>query len=84
MVTATAASAAGDATCVHEWYIESPNGPISIGRCMRCASVRQFRNSTLEDKRVNNSDLFASRRSGSRSTWNDAEADHAIQSMYRH
>ena len=31
--------------CTHHWQIESPNGPVSIGRCKRCGEIREFNNS---------------------------------------
>lgn len=32
--------------CQHHWLIEEPNGPVSVGRCIKpkCEAVRQFRN----------------------------------------
>ena len=31
--------------CVHEWLIESPNGPVSKGECLNCGQVSEFKNS---------------------------------------
>ena len=31
--------------CSHYWVIESPNGPMSSGRCKHCGERREFRNS---------------------------------------
>ena len=45
--------------CAHDWLLESPNGPISHGRCCKCALERDFRNSFPEEERKNNSDIFA-------------------------
>ena len=33
------------ATCRHHWLIETPRGATSKGRCKRCGSEREFRNS---------------------------------------
>lgn len=33
-------------TCQHRWRIESPRGPMSVGRCKICNEEREFRNST--------------------------------------
>ena len=30
--------------CTHHWIIEPPDGPISIGRCKYCDSVKEFSN----------------------------------------
>ena len=33
--------------CVHHWKIETPNGGSwSAGSCIRCGTLRQFRNSS--------------------------------------
>ncbi len=45
----------------HHWLIESPNGPLSIGRCA-CGETREFRNSS--------EDSIWDRAEG-RSRWND-------------
>lgn len=29
----------------HHWQIESPNGPVSIGKCKICGERREFNNS---------------------------------------
>ena len=31
--------------CVHEWLIDSPNGPVSKGECLNCGQVSEFKNS---------------------------------------
>lgn len=31
--------------CRHHWQIESPNGPVSIGKCKICGAFREFNNS---------------------------------------
>ena len=31
--------------CAHYWVIDSPSGPTSWGRCVRCSAKREFRNS---------------------------------------
>ena len=31
--------------CVHHWEIETADGPISKGRCLRCKETREFENS---------------------------------------
>ena len=30
--------------CVHHWIIDSPNGPVSEGRCEKCGARRHFFN----------------------------------------
>lgn len=32
--------------CPHHWIIETPNGPVSKGRCRLCGAEREFSNST--------------------------------------
>ena len=32
-------------TCAHHWIIETPDGPVSKGRCKLCSKVREFSNS---------------------------------------
>jgi len=36
-------------TCVHHWMIESPNGPVSKGKCEKCGEERMFLNSVPGD-----------------------------------
>ena len=31
--------------CTHHWVIETPAGPVSIGRCRLCGEEREFNNS---------------------------------------
>ncbi len=31
--------------CTHHWVIETPDGPVSIGRCRVCGEEREFNNS---------------------------------------
>ncbi|MQG18396.1 MAG: hypothetical protein FI687_01260 [SAR202 cluster bacterium] len=31
--------------CVHQWLIDSPNGPISKGECLDCGKISEFKNS---------------------------------------
>ena len=31
--------------CAHHWMIEPPNGETSLGRCLKCGAVQDFRNS---------------------------------------
>ena len=31
--------------CIHEWMIESPNGPTSKGKCLNCEKISEFKNS---------------------------------------
>ena len=38
-------------TCRHHWIIEPANGPISMGECRNCHSVREFYNSIFELER---------------------------------
>jgi hypothetical protein len=38
-------TSAADSSCVHQWSIEPPNGPISAGVCSLCGENREFRNS---------------------------------------
>ncbi len=33
------------AQCAHHWIIETPNGPISKGKCQLCGEEREFNNS---------------------------------------
>lgn len=35
-------------TCRHHWIIETPRGATSNGRCKRCGSEREFRNSATD------------------------------------
>ncbi len=30
--------------CMHQWMLDSPNGPSSRGVCLRCGSEREFPN----------------------------------------
>ena len=32
--------------CAHHWVIESANGPLSEGICLRCGEKREFKNSS--------------------------------------
>ncbi len=75
MVSAAAPGLVAPNDCTHQWLIDPPNGRESIGHCLRCDSRRTFYNSMPEDKRVNNSDLFANRRGARKEHWNDATAD---------
>jgi hypothetical protein len=34
------------ALCRHHWVIETPNGSVSGGRCKRCGTLKEFRNSS--------------------------------------
>ncbi len=34
----------GDNPCVHWWYIQSPNGPVSKGQCRLCGEEGEFAN----------------------------------------
>ena len=34
------------AQCAHHWIIETPDGPISKGKCQLCGEEREFNNST--------------------------------------
>jgi hypothetical protein len=34
--------------CRHHWVIESPHGATSLGKCKKCAEVREFRNSASD------------------------------------
>ena len=29
--------------CIHEWMIESPNGPTSKGKCLNCEKISEFK-----------------------------------------
>lgn len=31
--------------CRHHWFIQSPEGPTSLGRCKHCGAEREFPNS---------------------------------------
>ena len=31
--------------CPHHWVIETPEGPVSIGKCKLCGEEREFNNS---------------------------------------
>jgi hypothetical protein len=83
MVTAVAGTSAVPQKCAHNWQIDSPDGASSVGYCPRCNSRREFYNSIPEDKRINNSDIFTSRRGGARQAWSDDDADSAVRAMYR-
>lgn len=52
---------AAEASHIHHWLIEAPNGPLSIGACA-CGETREFRNSS--------EDSIWDRTEG-RSRWND-------------
>ena len=55
--------------CVHQWLIDSPNGPISKGECLDCGKISEFKNSMpvsgwdrtdntkSNDKKLENMDL---------------------------
>ncbi len=32
-------------TCAHHWLIETPDGPVSQGKCRLCGGEREFNNS---------------------------------------
>ena len=36
-----------EATCVHYWIIECPEGPTSVGTCRNCGEQKVFRNFAL-------------------------------------
>ena len=46
MTSAQPKSTATNASCVHHWVIEAPNGRESHGVCRRCGHERSFANST--------------------------------------
>lgn len=83
MVTTVAEPVVAD-PCVHNWIIAPPNGPLSVGHCTRCHAEREFPNSIVDDKRVNNTDIFTGRRSASRHSLREEDVDSAVRSMYRH
>ncbi len=31
--------------CTHHWIIETPHGPVSVGKCRMCGEEREFTNS---------------------------------------
>ena len=31
-------------TCIHHWIIEPPEGPFSIGKCLKCGNEKEFQN----------------------------------------
>ena len=35
---------ANDTDCVHFWVIDTPQGPISMGRCKYCGMMKEFQN----------------------------------------
>ena len=35
--------------CPHHWVIETPHGPVSLGRCKLCGKEREFNNSTVTE-----------------------------------
>ena len=37
-------AAEANGKCRHYWVIESPEGPVSIGRCKNCGAVKEFQN----------------------------------------
>ncbi len=87
MVTTVASGSIAASDCTHRWQIETPNGPHSHGTCHQCGAEGEFRNSEPEDnKRLNNSDLFAHRRattSEQQPRNEDRDLDVALRSMYQ-
>ena len=35
--------------CTHHWLILTPQGPTSLGRCLKCGVEHSFRNSVWEE-----------------------------------
>lgn len=60
--TRTKSSAPTASGCTHQWMIEPPNGPMSIGVCLLCRESKEFRNSS--------EDSIWDKNEG-RSRWND-------------
>lgn len=44
------ASTIAERNCSHHWVIDTPNGTFSHGRCKRCGSTREFRNSSEDQQ----------------------------------
>ena len=41
--------------CVHHWLLEEPSGTVSIGTCKKCKKMKDFYNSTEEDRNADGS-----------------------------
>lgn len=41
----TSVTVAEKPTCAHHWVIAAPNGAMSVGRCKRCGTEKEFPNS---------------------------------------
>ena len=54
-------------TCQHHWLIETPRAAMSKGRCKRCGSEREFRNSANDYVWENESSLSYNALGGIRS-----------------
>lgn len=64
-------------TCQHHWLIETPRGAMSKGRCKRCGSEREFRNSANDYVWEDDSSLSYNALSGVRSITKAADDDEA-------
>ncbi len=83
-MTTAVIDAAPAADCTHHWLIASPNGKVSVGRCLRCRDTREFLNSLEEEKRLNNNDLYARNYGKSRSSDSRIDdAESALRDMFR-
>ena len=83
MVTAVAGAAVSE-HCVHDWDIESPNGPRAKAHCKRCHGEREFDNSLVDEKRINNSDVFDNRRRRpARQAWSENDVEEAVGRLTR-
>ena len=55
-----------EATCVHYWIIDSPEGPSSKGVCQYCGATSEFKNYVVGrswlDQKITHSKRFASGR----------------------
>ncbi|MQA01150.1 MAG: hypothetical protein GEU80_17845 [Dehalococcoidia bacterium] len=60
------------ASCVHHWFLETPDGPESRGTCSRCGIVKSFPNTpprlTRSEFRVSNEPRSRGVRSSRRET----------------
>lgn len=38
--------------CIHQWHIDPPAGPISLGTCSKCGEQKEFVNSLTQQVRA--------------------------------
>ncbi len=82
MVTSVTQGLVAPQDCVHEWLIDSPHGARSEGYCGRCHVRGVFFNSIPDEVRINNSDIFTSRRPGTRDNWSEVDTESELRAMY--